>query len=324
MDFIVKLLFLGGKYISQAAGRTILEIYHRSRELGRQMSVQYEKASEIIKPYDNMLELLHERAKETSEDDIHFANMNDTLKKQLEEHLKQMPKIKWEQINELIKDDVLSTEMKKEWKNNESKSTLDGDERNDSFTSAEDNYARIENSFLTKDLEYDNMYTDLCKDLSGCVAVKPLQVGNHIGQMEMFSPIKNIAFPTNESVKNVDVTSHGVDNSSKEYTPIVLDDLEKKINDVKREMFGINIDTNKEVEDGFNLEYLKKMQKTDGTTPLSSLYGKDASYMKYLVDQSPSNSYFNVNAISDQTVQVSSTTSPGSKEQVYYAIRFIK
>lgn len=312
MDFIVKLLFLGGKYISQAAGRTILEIYHRSKEIGRHMSIRYERASEIIKPYDNMLELINDRAREeTTEDDVHLAFMNDELKKQLEEHLKHIPmKIRSEQINELCKKDATSTEIKKEWKN------VLVDESN------EDTFATVDDSFVPKDFEYDNMFTDLCKDLSK-VTMKNFSENNCRSKVVEF-PSMNIAFKTSQTYEvqeSLKISSEITKESSKDedLKPVVLEDLERKINTSNIEVFQFNSSIKTKDETRFNMQYFKE----SGPNPLTSLYNKDASYMKYLVDQSPANSYFNTKAIRDEKVKEVDDV-PNSKEQVYYAIRFHK
>ncbi|GJQ64870.1 hypothetical protein Trydic_g7044, partial [Trypoxylus dichotomus] len=302
MDFIVKLLFLGGKYISQAAGRTILEIYNRSVKLGRHMSVQYEKTSEIIKPYDNMLELLNERVKENSDDDVHLAYINDELKKQLEDHLKRVPKIKSEEINELASDNSISSQSS--WRDNDSTLTLAEDVHEDTFTAGE-------NGLVSKDFEYDKMYTDLCKDLSN-VIVKNTSVDCPIDHIAM-STKHNIAFKTSQTNEVLEsynyLASHGTSIIDHKFAASSGDEKTTSSENLKsnsREFM-------EPISQPFHFEYFNRYRKSCRCNPLSSLYKADPSYMKYLVDRLPSDSYYKAKAIGNNGVDAA--VMPTTKEQ---------
>lgn len=316
MDFIVKLLFLGGKYISQAAGRTILEIYLRSKDIGRHISLQYEKASEIIKPYDNMLELINDRAKET-EDDVHIAQMNNSLKKQMEDHVNQMPKmLKSDYVNGLAKNHSLLSRVK-QW---------------------EQTYANkqavIENEggFVEgKESDYDKIYTDLCTDLfrSSPIGVSICNLGlNNLGQtVNDFQGKSKISKASDTNDLRKPYTSETFteisDEAAKFHHASALEDLDVKIDHPSVDMFDFNTSftKDKESEDGLGSNMKSQTKYQVNFNANSWQYGKDASYMKYLVEQSPANSYFNAKAIGIESVEGINTVSD-KKEQVYYAIRF--
>ncbi|XP_022911137.1 reticulocyte-binding protein homolog 2a-like [Onthophagus taurus] len=66
MDLIVKFLFLSGKYITCAAGKTILELINQSVRIKRHVSRKYEHITQMVGPYDNMLELMNARIEENT------------------------------------------------------------------------------------------------------------------------------------------------------------------------------------------------------------------------------------------------------------------
>lgn len=64
MDYFVKLLFISGRFLTQVAGKTILEVYYKSIDLHKNLTVKYYKATQLAGAHDNMLDLINMRVQE--------------------------------------------------------------------------------------------------------------------------------------------------------------------------------------------------------------------------------------------------------------------
>lgn len=64
MDYLVKLLFISGRFLTQVAGRTILQVYYKSVDIHQSLALKYYKVTQLAGNNENMLDLINSRVQE--------------------------------------------------------------------------------------------------------------------------------------------------------------------------------------------------------------------------------------------------------------------